>query len=65
MTPARIQLIGRDNTVPAHMTDAQREQAEGAWHDENGRPWTALRIAGDMAVMAAAFAGLYVLGCVL
>lgn len=29
MTPARIQLIGRDNTVPAHMTDAQREQAEG------------------------------------
>ncbi len=65
MTPARIQLIGRDNTVPTHMTDAQREQAEGPWEGEDCRPWTIWRFIGDMAMMIAAFGGLFVIGCLI
>lgn len=65
MTPRIITLIGRNHTWAAPMTDAQRERAEGRWHDEHGRPWTAWRIAGDVLGMIALFGGIAVLWCVL
>jgi len=61
MTPFRITRTGRDHTWAAPMTDAQRERAEGRWHDETGRPWTAWRIAGDMLGMVAVFAAVLLL----
>lgn len=64
MTP-RVNLIGRNNTWAAPMTDAQRERAEGRFVDEHGRPWTALRMLGDMLAMILLFGGFAVLWCVL
>lgn len=58
MTPARIQLIGRDNTVPAHMTDAQRERAEGPWEDD-APAWD------YWLTMAIVFAVSVVIGCLI
>ncbi len=65
MTPLRITRTGRDHTWAAPMTDAQRERAEGRWHDETGRPWTAWRLLGDLLAMTLLFGGLAVLWCVL
>ncbi len=57
MTPARIQLIGRDNTVPAHMTDAQKEQAEGPWACRQRREY--------YATMATVFIFAFIIGGIL
>lgn len=65
MTPLRITRTGRDHTWAAPMTDAQRERAEPRFYDETGRPWTAWRVAGDLAVMILLFGGLAVLWWVL
>lgn len=64
MTP-RVTLIGRNNTWAAPMTDAQRELAEPAFHDEHSRPWTAWRVVGEAAGIIAVFAAIALLWCVL
>lgn len=65
MTPLRITRTGRDHTWAAPMTDAQRERAEGRWHDEHNRPWTAWRMIGDMLGIVAVFAAIAMLWWVL
>ena len=66
MTP-RIITSGPDQAYPQAQTAWQRERAGGRLQamDEHGRPWTALRILGDVLAMILLFGGLAVLWCVL
>lgn len=51
---ARVNLIGRNHTVQSHMTDAQRERAEGRFVDEHGVVWEVTRftVANLLGVLA-------------
>lgn len=56
MTP-RIITSDPDQAYPQAQTAWQRERAGGRLRamDEHGRPWTAWRVAGDLAGMIAVF----------